>query len=151
MKNFDDKYPILKKINSPSDIDSSVDLKNLCAEIRKKIIEVVSKNGGYLSSNLGVVELTVSLFKAFDFKKDKIVWDVGHQSYIYKILTGRKDDFKTHDKGVQTEDGDSFPVTEHYICPICLETFNLNKLGDKANDLLTVEDVPPNHWEGIRF
>ena len=48
----------------------------------------------------------------------------------------------------QTEDGDSFPVTEHYICPICLETFNLNKLGDKANDLLTVEDVPPKSLGG---
>ena len=48
----------------------------------------------------------------------------------------------------QTEDGDSFPVTAHYICPICLETFNLNELGDKANDLLTVEDVPPKSLGG---
>lgn len=67
----------------------------LSKEIREFLIESVSKTGGHLASNLGVVDLTLSLFKAFDFEKDKIVWDVGHQSYVYKILTGRKDGFKT--------------------------------------------------------
>lgn len=67
----------------------------LSNEIREFLIESVSKTGGHLASNLGVVDLTLSLFKVFDFEKDKIVWDVGHQSYVYKILTGRKDGFKT--------------------------------------------------------
>lgn len=95
MKNFDDRYPILKKINSPSDIDSSVDLKNLCAEIRKKIIEVVSKNGGHLSSNLGVVELTVAIHKVFNDVNDRVIWDVSHQSYAHKMLTGRYSEIDT--------------------------------------------------------
>ena len=62
--------------------------------MRKFLIESVSKTGGHLSSNLGVVELTLSLFKTFDIGRDKLIWDVGHQSYIHKILTGRKDGFK---------------------------------------------------------
>ena len=58
-------------------------------EIREKIIDVVSKNGGHLASNLGVVELTVALYYVFDFRKDDVVWDVGHQCYTHKILSGR--------------------------------------------------------------
>ena len=65
----------------------------LCNELRDKIISTVSKNGGHLASNLGVVELTVALLSVFDYKKDKIIWDVGHQSYSYKLLTGRFDRF----------------------------------------------------------
>lgn len=82
---------ILDSINSPEDIKklSLESLNKLCFEIRKKIIEVVSKNGGHLASNLGVVELTVALHKVFDCPKDQLVWDVGHQSYTHKILTGR--------------------------------------------------------------
>ncbi len=64
-------------------------------EIRKAVIETVSGNGGHLASNLGVVELTVALMLAFDPPKDSIVWDVGHQSYPYKLLTGRFDRFST--------------------------------------------------------
>ncbi|MBU3110677.1 1-deoxy-D-xylulose-5-phosphate synthase [Clostridium lacusfryxellense] len=69
------------------------ELNVLALEIRKFLIEKVSKTGGHLASNLGVVELTLSLFNVFDLEKDKIIWDVGHQSYVYKILTGRKDKF----------------------------------------------------------
>ena len=71
------------------------DLKELCDKLRAKIIDVVLKNGGHLASNLGVVELTVALRKVFDDKNTKILFDVGHQSYVYKILTDREDRFDT--------------------------------------------------------
>ena len=74
---------------------SRSDLKVLAEEIRKFIIDVVSETGGHLASNLGVVELTVALHYIFDVPKDKIVWDVGHQSYAHKLLTGRRDLFHT--------------------------------------------------------
>lgn len=71
------------------------ELETLCHEIREEILFTVSKNGGHLASNLGVVELTTALHYVFDFPRDKIIWDVGHQSYTHKILTGRKDRFHT--------------------------------------------------------
>ncbi len=71
------------------------ELNVFAEEIRKFLIEKVSKTGGHLASNLGVVELTLSLYNVFDLDKDKIIWDVGHQSYVHKILTGRKDKFDT--------------------------------------------------------
>ena len=83
---------ILDKITTPEEVRklSNVELEVLAEEIREFLIETVSKTGGHLASNLGVVELTISLFNSFNLEKDKIVWDVGHQSYIHKILTGRK-------------------------------------------------------------
>ncbi len=77
------------------------ELESLCSEIRQNIIDVVDKNGGHLSSNLGVVELTVALCYVFDFDIDKIVFDVGHQTYAYKYLTDRADRFST----IRTENG----------------------------------------------
>ena len=71
------------------------EIKNIPDDLRKFIIDIVSKNGGHLASSLGVVELTLALLYSFDFRKDKIVWDVGHQSYAYKILTDRKERFHT--------------------------------------------------------
>lgn len=87
---------LLDKLNFPNDIKKLSDNDNeiLCQELREFLIDSVSKTGGHLASNLGAVELTLSLFKSFDFNKDKIVWDVGHQSYVYKILTGRKERFQ---------------------------------------------------------
>lgn len=70
-------------------------LTNRCQEIREKLIEVVSKNGGHLGPNLGVVELSVCLNEVFDFSEDVVLFDVGHQAYVYKILTGREEQFKT--------------------------------------------------------
>lgn len=99
---------ILDKINKPSDIkDLSIkELEELASELRTFLLENVSKTGGHLASNLGIVELTLALFKNYDFAKDKIVFDVGHQSYVYKILTGRKDIFNT----LRSKDGISgFP------------------------------------------
>ncbi len=86
---------ILDKINSTEDLKhlNLVEKKQLSDEIRKKIIDVVSNNGGHLASNLGTVELTIALHSVFDTPKDTIVWDVGHQTYTHKILTGRKDEF----------------------------------------------------------
>ena len=83
---------LLDKINSPKDLKklSRSELVILCDEIRNFIIESVSKTGGHLSSNLGVIELTVALHYVFDCPQDKFIWDVGHQTYPHKILTGRK-------------------------------------------------------------
>ncbi|WP_307761124.1 1-deoxy-D-xylulose-5-phosphate synthase [uncultured Phascolarctobacterium sp.] len=88
---------LLQKINSPADLKMLTleEIKLLAGEIRQLIIDVVSKNGGHLAPNLGVVELTLALHKVFTTPKDKIIWDVGHQSYIHKILTGRKEIFPT--------------------------------------------------------
>ncbi len=83
------EYPILSKINLPTDLKDVDNLKGLCDEIRKKIIEIVSNNGGHLASNLGVVELTAAIYKIFNDPEDRIVWDVSHQSYAHKMLTGR--------------------------------------------------------------
>ena len=89
-------YKILDSIRNPEDIkNKSLDeLTILSDEIRLFLLENISKTGGHLGSNLGIVELTLSLFHTFDFKKDKIVFDVGHQCYPYKLLTGRKDGFE---------------------------------------------------------
>lgn len=88
---------LLDKINDPSDIKklSFNELEKLAVEIREFLIDNVSKTGGHLASNLGIVELTISLLKNFDFLSDKIVFDVGHQSYVYKILTDRKNKFNS--------------------------------------------------------
>ena len=90
-------YPILSKINSPDDVKalSEKELQPLCEEIRAKIIDTVSKNGGHLASNLGAVELTVALHRVFSSPKDAILFDVGHQCYTHKLLTGRYNEFDT--------------------------------------------------------
>ena len=88
---------MLEKINSAEDVKKlTIEEQNqLAEEIRKYILEVVSENGGHLASNLGVVELTIALHTVFDLPKDKIVWDVGHQTYVHKIITGRREKLKT--------------------------------------------------------
>ena len=88
---------MLEKINNSQDVKKlNIDeKKQLAEEIRKYILEIVSENGGHLASNLGVVELTIALHSVYDLPKDKIVWDVGHQTYVHKILTGRKEKLKT--------------------------------------------------------
>lgn len=104
-------FSFLAGIHSPSDIQnlSVSELKILSSEIRKKIIEVVGVNGGHLSSNLGVVELTLALHRVFDSPTDKFVWDVGHQCYTHKMLTGRYEQFST----IRKKDGLSgFPKRE---------------------------------------
>ena len=86
---------ILEKIRKPNDIHKIplADFEPLAEEIRDFLIQSVSRTGGHLASNLGVVELTLALHNVLDFPEDKLIWDVGHQAYIHKILTGRKDEF----------------------------------------------------------
>tara|TARA_B100000700_G_scaffold283881_1_gene336696 strand:+ start:181 stop:2094 length:1914 start_codon:yes stop_codon:yes gene_type:complete len=95
------KYKHLDDINFPSDIKnlSQSDLKILASEVRQEMIEAVSETGGHLGAGLGVVELTVALHYIFNTPNDKLVWDVGHQTYPHKILTGRKDRIRTLRKG----------------------------------------------------
>ncbi|MGD2124462.1 MAG: 1-deoxy-D-xylulose-5-phosphate synthase [Desulfobacteraceae bacterium] len=92
-----EKYAILSSIDSPADLKelSMEDLVQLASEVRQKIIETVSKTGGHLAPSLGVVELTLALHYVFEAPKDKIIWDVGHQSYAHKLITGRRDHFHT--------------------------------------------------------
>ena len=88
---------LLDTINSPADLKglSLAALEELAAELRQEIINTVTTTGGHLASNLGVIELTIALHRVFDSPKDKIIWDVGHQSYVHKILTGRRQVFNT--------------------------------------------------------
>ena len=87
----------LDKINSPADVKklSVPQLEQLAKEIRQLLISVISHTGGHLAPNLGVVELTLALHKAFNTPEDKIIFDVGHQAYIHKIITGRREQFPT--------------------------------------------------------
>src|SRR5210317_1139795 len=86
-------YNFLSQINFPSDLKkiSESDLQKVADELREEIISVVSETGGHLGASLGVVELTVALHYVFNTPKDKLIWDVGHQCYPHKIITGRKD------------------------------------------------------------
>ena len=88
---------ILDRVNDPGDVKrlNQDELSELCSELRKLLVSRVSENGGHLASNLGVVELAVALHRVFDSPKDKIIWDVGHQSYVHKLLTGRREQFSS--------------------------------------------------------
>ena len=108
---------MLEKITKENDIKQieRQDYPALAAEIRDFLIEKVSIHGGHLASNLGVVELTIAMHRVFDLPKDKLIWDVGHQSYTHKILTGRKDGFET----LRREGGISgFPKRSESDCDV---------------------------------
>ncbi len=98
-----DEKRFLDAVNSPDDVKklSMSELKILAEEIRQELISAVSENGGHLASNLGAVELTIALHKTFNSPEDKIIWDVGHQAYTHKILTGRREQFHS----IRTEGG----------------------------------------------
>ena len=111
---------MLEKINSPEDLKklNIEEKEQLAKEIREYILNVVSENGGHLASNLGVVELTIALHSVFNVPTDKIVWDVGHQTYVHKILTGRREGLKT----IRKLDGlAGFPKTNESDCD-CFNT-----------------------------
>lgn len=97
MNTPDTRESLLDKINSPADLKglSLEKLQQLAKELRRKIIETTSKTGGHLAPSLGTVELTIALHFVFDAPKDKIIWDVGHQAYAHKLITGRRDRFHT--------------------------------------------------------
>lgn len=108
------KYPLLAKINGPEDLKkfSLKELKSIANEIREYIIEVMCNTPGHVGANLGVVELTIALHYVFNSPDDKIVWDVGHQCYPHKIITGRREEFRTirKFKGIS-----GFPTREESI------------------------------------
>ncbi|MEE8659793.1 TRANSKETOLASE-1 domain-containing protein [Acetobacteraceae bacterium EV16G] len=87
------KYPLLDRVTTPDDLKNlSIDqLRQLASELRSETIDTVSTTGGHLGASLGVVELTIAMHAVFDTPDDKIIWDVGHQAYPHKILTGRRD------------------------------------------------------------
>lgn len=97
MQKRDDFMSVLDRVNSPEDVKKldDIELEELCSDIREFLVESVSETGGHLASNLGVVELSVALHKVFNSPTDQIVFDVGHQCYTHKILTGRKNQFST--------------------------------------------------------
>ena len=88
---------LLEKINSPAELKQldREELHLLADEIREVIVEVISRSGGHLASSLGAVELCIALHYVFDAPRDKIIWDVGHQAYAHKLITGRRDQFQT--------------------------------------------------------
>src|SRR5256712_4413389 len=88
---------LLERIDSPAELRalSSEELRQLAAELRTTLVETISKTGGHISSSLGVVELTLALHRVFESPRDKLVWDTGHQGYIHKLLTGRRERFDT--------------------------------------------------------
>ena len=92
---------LIKQINFPADLRKfkKDDLRKISDELRDELVDVVSETGGHLGAGLGVVELTVALHYVFDTPKDKLVWDVSHQCYPHKIITGRRDKIKTLRKG----------------------------------------------------
>src|ERR1043165_684411 len=94
---MENNYKYLDSINYPSDLKKLTlpELKSLTKEIREYLIDTISKIGGHLGASLGVAELTVALHYVFDTPTDKLIWDVGHQGYIHKILTGRKNQLNT--------------------------------------------------------
>jgi len=122
---------LLDRIKLPEDLKNLSDreVKQLAKEIRAFLVKSVAQTGGHLASNLGVVELTLALYKVFDFPKDKIIWDVGHQSYVHKILSGRKDKFPT----LRKFDGMSgFPKT----CESEYDCFNTGHSSTSASAAL---------------
>ena len=144
-----EKYKYLKDINFPSDIKklSNSELKILSKEVRKEMIDAVSETGGHLGAGLGVVELTVALHYIFDTPNDKLVWDVGHQSYPHKILTGRKDKIRTLRKGgglsgfTKRSESEYDPFGAAHSSTSISSALGIavaNKLSNKSNNVIAV-------------
>ena len=142
-------YKFLKDINFPSDLKklSESDLKVLSDELRKEMINVVSETGGHLGAGLGVVELTVALHYVFDTPNDKLIWDVGHQTYPHKILTGRKNKIRTLRQGnglsgfTKRSESEYDPFgAAHSSTSIssALGIAEANKLSNKSNNVIAV-------------
>ena len=142
-------YKYLDKVNFPSDIKKlSIDeLKILSEEIRKEMIEAVSITGGHLGAGLGVVELTVALHYIFETPNDKLIWDVGHQSYPHKIITGRKDKIRTIRQGkglsgfTKRSESEYDPFGAAHSSTSISSALGIavaNKLSNKSNDVVAV-------------
>ncbi len=142
-------YKFLDDINFPSDIKklSSSDLKTLADEVRSEMIDAVSVTGGHLGAGLGVVELTVALHYVFNTPNDKLVWDVGHQTYPHKILTGRKDKIRTLRKGgglsgfTKRSESEYDPFGAAHSSTSISSALGMavaNKLSNKSNEVVAV-------------
>ena len=146
MKN---KFKYLNNINFPSDLRKlkKSELKNLANEVREEMISAVSETGGHLGAGLGVVELTVALHYVFDTPKDKLIWDVGHQAYPHKILTGRKDKIRTLRKGnglsgfTKRSESEYDPFGAAHSSTSISSGLGIaiaNKLSNKSNNVISV-------------
>ena len=142
-------YKFLKDINFPSDIKklSVSELQKLSDEVRKELIDTVSETGGHLGAGLGVVELTVALHYVFNTPNDKLIWDVGHQTYPHKILTGRKDRIRTLRQGkglsgfTKRSESEFDPFGAAHSSTSISSAFGIavaNKLSNKSNDVVAV-------------
>ena len=142
-------YLYLDKVNFPSDMKkfSSDELKVLAEEVRTEMIDAVSETGGHLGAGLGVIELTVALHYIFDTPNDKIIWDVGHQSYPHKILTGRKDKIRTLRKGeglsgfTKRSESEYDPFGAAHSSTSISSAFGMavaNELSKKSNNVIAV-------------
>ncbi|MCL1974547.1 MAG: 1-deoxy-D-xylulose-5-phosphate synthase, partial [Firmicutes bacterium] len=130
---------LLPEINNAEDVKrlSAAELPFLAEELRELILEVTSKNGGHLAPNLGVVELTIALHRIFTVPQDKIIWDVGHQCYAHKIITGRRELFT----GLRTFGGiGGFPNTDESPCD-CFNTGHSSTSISVALGLATARDL----------
>jgi 1-deoxy-D-xylulose-5-phosphate synthase len=138
---------ILETINSPCDLKKlkKEELPNLAQEIREEIINIISKNGGHLSSNLGVVDLTLAIHYIFNSPEDKIIWDVGHQAYAHKIITGRREKFKT----IRTHNGLSgFPKIEE-SCHDAFGTGHASTSISAALGFATARDIKNENYKVV--
>ena len=142
-------FQYLDKVNFPSDIKQLTieELKILSKELRKELIDVVSVTGGHLGAGLGVVELTVALHYIFDTPNDKLIWDVGHQTYPHKILTGRKDKIRTIRQGkglsgfTKRTESEYDPFGAAHSSTSISSALGIavaNKLSNKSNDVVAV-------------
>ena len=142
-------YQYLDKVNTPSDIKkiNQSDLGKLAEELRNELIDVVSETGGHLGAGLGVVELTIALHYVFNTPKDKLIWDVGHQSYPHKILTGRKDRIRTLRKGdglsgfTKRSESEYDPFGAAHSSTSISSGLGIavaNKLSNKSNNVISV-------------
>ncbi|MBR6358613.1 MAG: 1-deoxy-D-xylulose-5-phosphate synthase, partial [Lachnospiraceae bacterium] len=141
-----DGYHLLDKINKPNDIKklSKRELPALAAEIRHFLLDNVSKTGGHLSSNLGVVELTIALHRFLDFPEDKLIFDVGHQAYVHKILTGRKNFESLRQLGGLS----GFPKSEESECD-AFDTGHSSTALSVAAGLAAARDLKGEHHKVV--
>ena len=136
---------VLEKVNYPNDIKklSLHELNTLASEIRELIIETVSQRGGHLASSLGAVELTLALHYVFNMPQDKLVWDVGHQTYAHKIITGRKEKFPNlRQKGGLS----GFPKREESV----YDTFNVGHSGTSISAAAGIAEARCLNGDGFK-
>ena len=152
-------YKFLNNINFPSDLRklSEHDLQNVSDEVREEMISAVSETGGHLGAGLGVVELTVALHYVFDTPNDKLIWDVGHQSYPHKILTGRKNKIRSLRQGnglsgfTKRSESEYDPFgAAHSSTSIssALGIAEANKLANKSSNVIAVKKTGKDQKKG---